>query len=277
MEAMTSAARNASRFARIIAGRAVSWQKGRCLLGTFLEFDQSSPRLVKLVPITPFRLDKPSNRQTTHSQMASSRTRPSALRNAGNGRSEEVERLLVEGADIHEKGVVGSTALHYAASGGHGTTVKLLLEKGAPVNLKTYDGKTPLFLAAFGAIGAIGGHVGVVQLLVDNGADVNLSTESGETPLHIAAWDRNGTIVQILLDHGADLHARTVYGDTPEDLTRESEAKGNRGTGQVAALLRAVATAQYEAFAMGNHTRLGATSLVQGLDEDLVRMVLEMV
>ena len=51
-----------------------------------------------------------------------------------------------------------------------------------------------------------------------------------------------------------------------------------RGHDQVAGLLHSVAKrwTVYEAFAMGQHERLGASSLVQVLDPGVVRIILDL-
>jgi hypothetical protein len=93
-------------------------------------------------------------------------------------------------------------------------------------------------------------------------------------PLHHAAMRQDEfseEIVQMLLDNGASLSATSSSGETAEDLASAL------GQNRVAALLAAEATrrAECEAFAMGQHGRLGATSPVLGLEEGVVRMVLD--
>ena len=76
------------------------------------------------------------------------------------------------------------------------------------------------------------------------------------------------------MDKGADLSATQIDADfTPEDMaTLQSHV-------EVAAMLKAegLRRAQCVAFAMGQLERLGAGSRVRGLDEGVVRMVLEQV
>jgi hypothetical protein len=85
-----------------------------------------------------------------------------------------------------------------------------------------------------------------------------------------------------MLATGADVLAIdlaiTTKAQTPEDLA------STPGRKQVVALLRAAAVvaaavetrrALREAFAMGHHGRLGASSPVVDLDADIVRMILD--
>ena len=199
-----------------------------------------------------------------------------------------VKRLLDKGTDVEAKAEDGDSPLHRAAHGGHGAIVRMLLDAGArvdvrtnaqysplhlaPLHIEACHGDTPLHLAAQGC------HVATVQLLLDNGAGVNVTTNFGFTPLHRALgpqWGQQaglgrGDVVRLLLNRGAAPHARTRCGKTPWDLARAC------GHGQVAELLRAaMRKAECEAFAMGHLQRLGARSLVQGLDAGVVRLILD--
>ena len=114
----------------------------------------------------------------------------------------------------------------------------------------------------------------MVQMLLDKGAHANATTrQDGRTPLHEAAARGRLEVVQMLLGNGADFLARTDAGESPEGLATA------RGQTQVAALLGAVAEeadrrVRWGAFAMGQHQRLGARSLVQGLDADVAHIIL---
>jgi len=116
----------------------------------------------------------------------------------------------------------------------------------------------------FGAMG----NGEAVKLLLHSGAEVDIRKANGHTPLHCAVSRMDFEAVRQLLDWGADLRARTNAGATPEDLS---------AYGGMTNMLRAVATrrARCEAFAMGHHERLGATSLLRGLDLEVLRIILE--
>ncbi|MDR1025151.1 MAG: ankyrin repeat domain-containing protein, partial [Treponema sp.] len=93
----------------------------------------------------------------------------SLLRMAGNGRADEVKRLISEGASVDANDGYGNTPLHKAAMHGHIAVVKLLLQEyAAEVNFKNIDGYTPLHLAA------LIGHLEEVQVLLEHSADANL-------------------------------------------------------------------------------------------------------
>ncbi|KAJ1464485.1 hypothetical protein T484DRAFT_1869143, partial [Baffinella frigidus] len=79
-------------------------------------------------------------------------------------------------------------------------------------------------------------------------------------------------IVRLLLGKGADMHARIGHGETPEDLASFFQHD------HTAALLRVMAKRRercQEAFAMGQHERLGARSLVFCLEPGVVQMILQ--
>lgn len=63
------------------------------------------------------------------------------------GEGERLERLLNEGADVHEQDEQGWTALNWAAGRGDVESVRLLLDNGADVTLTGRDGRTPLMIA----------------------------------------------------------------------------------------------------------------------------------
>ena len=176
-----------------------------------------------------------------------------------------VELLLTNGTDFDAKKPDGTTALWIAASNGHDAIVKLLLAKGARVDVKGPLGLTALLCAAFN------GHGTVMELLLAKGADVNIMSDSEEMALHLACERGNESTVEMLLGRGADVHARNVLGDTPEEMASRC------GHEHIVAVMRAFAKhrAKFEAFAMGQHERLGARSLILGLEQELVRLILD--
>lgn len=104
---------------------------------------------------------------------------------------------LLDASDL-----VGATALHSAAWGGHRAAVELLLRCGANANLADCTGTTPLHLAV------AGGQADIVREILDKGADPNAAESSGITPLEIADHKANTRIIRLLIEHGAD-RART--------------------------------------------------------------------
>ena len=209
------------------------------------------------------------------------------------GRGAIVRILLNKGADpIRE--------LHQAISRGHAAIMQTLLGNGADLNLKKQSLDALLLCAVERGCGAMmcmlmdagaglnlqknwrllhhavsSGHAASVEILLERGADVNLNTDTFNTPLHCAAalgtglGYVRGTIVQLLLEKGADVHARNSIGATPEEVASAF------GHADVVAVLRTARLAKCEAFAMGQHARLGATSLVLGLEPEVFRMILD--
>ena len=117
-------------------------------------------------------------------------------------------------------------------------------------------------------------------LLLENGADIDVkSTDLGFTPLHLAARRGLRVMVGLLIHKGADIESKTNAldgGGTAEEIATAFAHV------EVAGILRAEAERQAErlrvrqvAFAMGLHDRLGAGSIVQRLDPEVLRIVLQ--
>jgi ankyrin repeat protein len=77
-------------------------------------------------------------------------------------------------------------------------------------------GDTPLHVAA------TWGDVKVGKLLLDAGADPNVHGEYGNTPLHEAVGEKNCEFVKLLLTHGASKELHNEDGLTPVDLAAQS-------------------------------------------------------
>ena len=79
---------------------------------------------------------------------------------ANHGKTEEVRRLLKEGADIEEKlGPRASSALHAAVYQNREAVLRLLLDSGADWQANTIDGSTPEDIAT------AHGHLQIVAML----------------------------------------------------------------------------------------------------------------
>ena len=92
---------------------------------------------------------------------------------AGEGRLEEVQRLINEGADVNAKLKDGYTALMGASWAGNLEVMKILIEKRVDVNAKNTNGLTALMFAS------ATGNLEVVKLLLEKGADVNAKDLDG--------------------------------------------------------------------------------------------------
>ena len=108
-----------------------------------------------------------------------------------------ITHLIARGADVHERGLHGDTALHWAAFHGRKTIVARLIAHGADVDAAVDNGNTPLHQAAYR------GHTDVVELLIVQGAELNGQTRSGITPLGWAKRNGHSATAQILIAHGA--------------------------------------------------------------------------
>jgi ankyrin repeat protein len=98
-----------------------------------------------------------------------------------NGDTEEINRLLEEGADLNEQEPeVGSTALILAADYDQLDAAKILVENGADPNLPDNYGNTPLMGAVFME------NKEMVKLLLNAGADPNFENDEGMSALTYA-------------------------------------------------------------------------------------------
>ncbi|CAI2339755.1 unnamed protein product [Caenorhabditis sp. 36 PRJEB53466] len=96
------------------------------------------------------------------------------------GDEEEVEELLLKGADINTCTVDGLTALHQSVIDSKPDMVRFLCEKGADVNAQDNEGWTPLHAAA------CCGNVAIVRYLCQHGADLSIVNSDKELALDLA-------------------------------------------------------------------------------------------
>lgn len=133
---------------------------------------------------------------------------------------EIVELLLAHGADIQARNAGGFTALHAAAYAGSIPVAQLLLDRGA--RLEGNDNKagaTPLMVAAEQ------GQPALVELFVARGAAVSAPERDGYTPLTRALWKSHPEVMRVLKSHGATCQPADVLGS--EVLYQECLAIGN--------------------------------------------------
>jgi len=158
------------------------------------------------------------------------------------------------------------TPLSIAVLVGNELAVGLLLDHRPDVSARDRFGTTPLHEAAYT------GDERSALLLLSKGADVSAKDNLTErTPLHIVANMGHEAMAGLLLANGADVSLKDIYGETAGGIaTRRSHL-------QAAAMIQAeeASRAKCVAFAMGQHARLGAGSLVPELEVGVVRMVLE--
>ncbi|CAM9236988.1 unnamed protein product, partial [Laminaria digitata] len=178
----------------------------------------------------------------------------------------------------HSVGHWRSTALHYAAAGGHAGVVKLLLDAGFDKEQRDGAGLTPAEVSArqshstsavitqlllpsrdmggklvYDYVNTVVDDVATLSGLVKGGAFLNWRDESGGTPLHRAVQFRHVTMLRILLQAGADpnnhdrggaspLHvvAMTGHGEVVADLLEAGAELQPRMTGDLSPLHLAV-------------------------------------
>jgi ankyrin repeat protein len=160
------------------------------------------------------------------------------------GRTEIVEKLLNEGANVHAKDEDGYTALMMASENGHTEIVEKLLEGGANVDEKHDNGNTALIYAT------VSSRPETVAMLLTWGADVNMRygitgtpfmfTNDGYTPLMLASecyinmdlpayqfeyeMQYKKRIVEMLLNHpNIDVNAKNNNDDTALDIAIDTE------------------------------------------------------
>ena len=102
----------------------------------------------------------------------------------------------------------GSTALMWAAGGGHAEACAYLLDIGVDATYAQPDGRTAIMWAARN------GHLHICQLLEQRAPGVaQAATKDGTTALHWACWQGHILVCEWLVDGAeCDLHALNLYG-----------------------------------------------------------------
>jgi ankyrin repeat protein len=114
--------------------------------------------------------------------------------------------LIDAGADVNERSLDGTTALHWAAHRGDLQLVRVLLEHGADVTARNEYGATPISAAA------VEGDYDVIEALLDAGADVESPNAEGQTVLMVVARTGRVDAARLLLERGADVDATERWG-----------------------------------------------------------------
>lgn len=103
--------------------------------------------------------------------------------------------LIEAGADIHHKGCLGGTALHWGAWCGRDTVVKRLLEEKIDLNIRDITHKSTVFFwAAHGR--ARGGEqnqhkqIACAKMIKDAGADTSIPNAEGTTVAELMKDDK---------------------------------------------------------------------------------------
>ncbi|UJR08665.1 hypothetical protein I4U23_012923 [Adineta vaga] len=166
------------------------------------------------------------------------------------GRTNEIEQMIHEGADLNDTDEVGNTPLWLAYINGHLDTVFALLELNVDINRRTGSilatdfhracgwadeifidilcnyttnlnlidryGKTPLIYAIeYRTTLSDSNEEDLISLLIKKGANVNHIDMSGLTPLFYAIYRGISSIVKLLLTYGADYKFENLLGYSP--------------------------------------------------------------
>ena len=151
------------------------------------------------------------------------------------GKYEEVEGYISQGADPTWTNDEGWSALHGAVADGAADVrvARLLLDSGWNINTRktesvpilegrTSGGLRPLHSAA------LCGQVECVKLLAERGADLDCQDDNMWTPLHWAAEGANSDVVRTLLSCGADRSIKNKDGKTAEDIANSKDDDDTR-------------------------------------------------
>ncbi|XP_076808542.1 osteoclast-stimulating factor 1-like [Clavelina lepadiformis] len=121
--------------------------------------------------------------------------------------------------------------LHEAAKRGNLSFLLECLDNKIAINAADKSGSTALYWAAHG------GHVECVDVLINNNfIELNHTNKLGDTPLHAAAWKSHPDVIKLLLHKGANNQVKNKDNKTPMDLASDPECAAllkPRGRGSV--------------------------------------------
>jgi hypothetical protein len=114
------------------------------------------------------------------------------------GGSWEALNAALRDRDVDTRLRGGTTALMWAAAGGHGDVVDALIERGADVEAANVAGWTALMYAAGRTVNEPFGSAGAVRVLIEQGARVDVTDAAGVTPLTAAIASGDDERVRLL-------------------------------------------------------------------------------
>lgn len=161
--------------------------------------------------------------------------------------------LIADGAEVNQRSVDGTTALHWAVYQQDVELVQMLLAQDAdpdarndygasPMTVASEHGNHPVMQALLAAGGDIEspnsegqtllmavartGNIATARLLLEEGANANaVESWGGQTALMWAASQQQPDMVRLLIEHGAALDVRSKYQDWPRWVTSEPRIK----------------------------------------------------
>lgn len=128
---------------------------------------------------------------------------------ASKGYTQEINRLIQNGADVFAETEQGATPLIFAVSNNQTDVAKILIDYGSDVNKVTSQHVTPLLIAVKNQ------NAEIAEALIREGADIDVTDKYDATPLHYASVYGYFQIVDMLLYYEASKDKKTVEGSTP--------------------------------------------------------------
>lgn len=146
------------------------------------------------------------------------------------GKYEEVEGYIAQGADPAWTDGEGWSALHGAVADGAADVrvAGLLLDRGWNIEASKAKSVPELEGRPSGGLrplhsAALSGRAECVRLLAGRGAELDCQDENLWTPLHWAAEGANGEVIRALLSLGADRSIKNNDGNTAEDIANAKD------------------------------------------------------
>jgi ankyrin repeat protein len=161
---------------------------------------------------------------------------------AEKGYTREIDRLIMQGADIFAETNKGVTPLIFAVSNNQTEAAQKLIDYGSDPNKMTSLQETPLMIAVknrnseiaedlirAGAdinacnkynatalhYASVYGYFQIVDMLLYYEASIDRKTIEGSTPLFAAVWAGNADVTDLLIQNGANMETREKEGFTP--------------------------------------------------------------
>lgn len=128
---------------------------------------------------------------------------------SSNGYVNEVNRLILKGADVLAETDQGVTALIFAISNNRTKVAEMLINYGSDPNKMTLRGETPILIAVKNQ------NAEITETLIRSGAEIDSTDRYKATPLHYASVYDYFQIADMLLYYNASINKRAVEGSTP--------------------------------------------------------------
>lgn len=190
-----------------------------------------------------------------------------------------IRTLLVHGCNVHHMNANGKIALHMAVSHGSTAVVKLLLEYGADISDVDFMGHNALHFAAIRSTGTANTKLSIMRILLKHGTDHCFKLHCLEAELEIDSdfdedSDENDTFpfepVDLAEIHGNYEMAKML--NQEKTILRAECAQIHKA---VKARAQETRRANELALVMGQHERLGASSLIKGIPVDVLQLILK--